>query len=96
MAAEDEQVMKETNPAGVALQVTSPATGTSGGVNWGQADSFIASLCCASQMCFLQTEGITLHQQKDYDSFYCDTVFIAGVWNRTHIISKVFLYCQRE
>lgn len=40
MAAEDEQVMKETNPAGMALQVTSPATGTSGGVNWGQADSF--------------------------------------------------------
>lgn len=27
----------------------------------------------ASRVCFLQIEGMTFHQQKDYDSLYCDT-----------------------
>ena len=41
---------------------------------------------------FLQTEGKTLHQQKDYDSLYCDTEFIVVVWNQNCSISEVCLY----
>ena len=38
----------------------------------------LALLYCASQiLCFLQIEGKTLHQQKDYNSFYQNTHFIA-------------------
>lgn len=44
--------------------------------------------CCV----FLQTEGKTLHLQKDYDSLYCDTLFVAVVWNPIRSISKVRLY----
>lgn len=57
---------------------------------------FIA-LCCTSQILrilgfFLQIEVKTLYQQIDYDSLDCDTSFIAVIWNRTHSISKVYLY----
>lgn len=31
----------------------------------------------------LQYEGMTCHQQKDYNPLYCDTYFTAAVWNRT-------------
>lgn len=39
---------------------------------------FIAfhSCCIFVVVAFLQTEGNTLHQQKDYDSVYCDSCFI--------------------
>lgn len=48
---------------------------------------------CASQMLrFLQTEGKTFHQQKDYDSLHCHICFIAVVWNPTCNIPKVCLY----
>ena len=40
----------------------------------------------------LQIEGKTLHQQKDYDLLYCDSSFLAGVWNQTHSIFEVCLY----
>lgn len=36
--------------------------------------------------CFIQLEGKTLHWQKNYDSLYGDTHFIAVVWNETHYI----------
>lgn len=35
--------------------------------------------CCV----VLLVEDKTLHPQKDYNSVYCDTRFIAKVWNRT-------------
>lgn len=41
---------------------------------------------------FLQIESKTFHQQKDYDSLYCDTRFIMEVWNQTRNIPKVCLY----
>lgn len=40
---------------------------------------------------FLQTEGMTFHQQKDYDSLYSDNHLIAGVWNGTHRIFEACL-----
>ena len=43
--------------------------------------------CCV----FLQIEGETLHQQNDYNSFDCETPFIAVVWNRTSRIFEVYL-----
>lgn len=38
-------------------------------------------LYCVSEIFFLQIESKSLHQQKDYNSLYCDTCFIAMVWN---------------
>ena len=38
---------------------------------------------------YLEIEGKTLHQQKDYDLLHCDTHFIAEVWN--HSVSEVCL-----
>lgn len=35
---------------------------------------------------FLQIESKTNHQQKDYESFYCNTHFIVVIWNGTHNI----------
>nr|KAF6474818.1 hypothetical protein HJG63_010956 [Rousettus aegyptiacus] len=52
-------------------------------------------LSCISQMLhffFLQIEGKILHQQKGYESLYCNTRFIDEVWNQTRNISKVCLY----
>lgn len=40
----------------------------------------------------LQIPGKTLYQQKDYDSLYCDTIFIVVIWNKTHSISEVCLH----
>ena len=40
----------------------------------------------------LQTQGKTLHHQKDYNSLYCITRFIAVVWPRTRNIAEVCLY----
>lgn len=36
-------------------------------------------------------ERKALHQQRDYDSLYCDVRFVTEVWNRTHNISEVCL-----
>lgn len=44
----------------------------------------------ASQV--LQIECKALHQQKDYDSLYCDAHFNAEAWNQTCNISEVCLY----
>lgn len=41
-------------------------------------------------MCFLQTEGRALYQQKGYDSLDVDTCFI-GVWNRTRGVCGIGL-----
>ena len=41
--------------------------------------------CCI----FLQIECQTLHQQKDCDSFDCDTRFIVLVWTWTRSVSKI-------
>lgn len=40
---------------------------------------------------FLQTKGKTLHQQENYNLLYCDTCFIAALWNQTHNISVLYL-----
>lgn len=40
---------------------------------------------------FLQTEGKTLHHQKDYDSLCCDAYFVTVVWNQNGSISKTCL-----
>lgn len=50
--------------------------------------------CTLWMLHFLQIEGNTPlhhhhHQQKDYNSLYFDTCFIAVVWNQTHHISEV-------
>lgn len=37
--------------------------------------------CASRVLYFLQTEGETLRQQKDYDLLYYDTRFVAVVWN---------------
>lgn len=41
---------------------------------------------------FLQTEGKTFPQQKDYNSLYSDTRFIAVIWKWTRNISEAWLY----
>ena len=60
--------------------------------------SFIELCFIALHKCcfFLQIEGKTLHQQKDYDSLYCHVGFMAGgewgwVWNWTCNIFEVCL-----
>lgn len=50
-------------------------------------------LYCASQMWwFLQIEGKSFHQQKHYNSLYCNTCFTGVIWNWTHNISEECLY----
>lgn len=49
-----------------------------------------ALLYCAPRMCFLQTEGRALYQQKGYDSLDVDTCFIV-VWNRTRGVCGIGL-----
>lgn len=44
-----------------------------------------------TDVAFLQSEGKTLHQQKDYDSLYCDSHFIEVVWKWNRNISEVCL-----
>lgn len=41
-------------------------------------------------------EGKTLHQRKDYDSFYGDAGFIVVVWNRTGRVSQRGLCSNRN
>lgn len=44
--------------------------------------------------CFFSELKASPHQQ-DYKLLYCDTCFTGVVWNRTHKISEVCLYCQK-
>lgn len=55
---------------------------------------YCTSLYCTAQILhFLQIEDKTLQQQKDYyNLLYCDTRFIAVVWNWTLNISEICLY----
>lgn len=54
----------------------------------------VIALCLIAQLAhFLWNEGKTLHQQRDYNSLYCNIGFIALVWTWTHNIFKVCLYC---
>lgn len=41
---------------------------------------------------FLQIKGKILHQQKDYNSLYCDIHFIVVVWKQTCSILEVCMY----
>lgn len=45
---------------------------------------------------FDKLKGKNFHQQKDYDLLYCDTQFIAMIWNRTRNISEVCLYSSSQ
>lgn len=44
-------------------------------------------------MHFLQIECQTLQQQKYYYLHYCSARFIVVVWNQTHDVSELRLYC---
>ena len=68
-------------------------TGIIFSLKYRQISFYCASPFCSSHRCciFLQIEGKTLHQQKDYNLLYCDTVFTAVVWYQTYNIFEIFL-----
>lgn len=51
-----------------------------------------ASLCWASPVVCLQTQGEMLHQQKDFNLFDHAECFIPEVWRGAHEISRVRLH----
>lgn len=51
--------------------------------------SLFALLCLTDVAFFLQIEGKTFHQQKDYDLPYCNSWFSAVVWDQTCSISNI-------
>lgn len=60
----------------------------------GTPRSTACALRFADAAAFLQVEGKTFRQQKDYDPLYCDTLSTAAIWNQTCNIPMTSVGCK--
>ena len=59
---------------------------------WNHLVLLLFALLHFTDVCFLQIEGKTLHQQKDYDLFSCDAHLGTVAWDWNYDVSKACLY----